>query len=98
MTKKLIFAALLSFSCLLATAQMKQVSGVVQDSSGQPVIGASVIELNVTPPNGVTTDVNGIFTLSVKEGATLSVSSIGYLHPRSPWYGSTDPDYNRRRE
>lgn len=79
MTKKLIVAALLSISCLLATAQVRQVSGVVQDSSGQPVIGASVIELNVTPTNGVTTDVNGLFTLSVKEGATLSVSSIGYL-------------------
>lgn len=52
------------------------VSGRILDSSGQPVPGASVIEKGTT--NGVNTDIDGKFTISVKSGATLEVSCIGY--------------------
>lgn len=52
------------------------VSGRILDSSGQPVPGASVIEKGTT--NGVNTDINGKFTISVKSGASLEVSCIGY--------------------
>ena len=40
-----------------------EVKGVVVDATGTPVIGASVVEQGTT--NGVTTDVNGQFVLSV---------------------------------
>ena len=52
------------------------VSGRILDSSGQPVPGASVIEKGTT--NGVDTDIDGKFTISVKSGASLEVSCIGY--------------------
>lgn len=52
------------------------VSGRILDSSGQPVPGASVIEKGTT--NGVNTDIDGNFTISVKSGASLEVSCIGY--------------------
>lgn len=52
------------------------VSGRILDSSGQPVPGASVIEKGTT--NGVDTDIDGKFTISVKSGSTLEVSCIGY--------------------
>ena len=52
------------------------VSGRILDSSGQPVPGASVIEEGTT--NGVNTDIDGKFTISVKSGASLEVSCIGY--------------------
>lgn len=52
------------------------VSGRILDSSGQPVPGASVIEKGTT--NGVNTDIDGKFTISVKSGASLEVSFIGY--------------------
>lgn len=52
------------------------VSGRILDSSGQPVPGASVIEKGTT--NGVNTDIDGYFTISVKSGASLEVSCIGY--------------------
>lgn len=52
------------------------VSGRILDSSGQPVPGASVIEKGTT--NGVNTDIDGKFTISVKSGAFLEVSCIGY--------------------
>lgn len=52
------------------------VSGRILDSSGQPVPGASIIEKGTT--NGVNTDIDGKFTISVKSGASLEVSCIGY--------------------
>ena len=52
------------------------VSGRILDSSGHPVPGASVIEKGTT--NGVNTDIDGKFTISVKSGASLEVSCIGY--------------------
>jgi hypothetical protein len=57
--------------------QGKRVTGVVKDATGEPVIGASVIETGTT--NGTATDANGNFTLSVTdENATLTVRYIGY--------------------
>ena len=63
---------LLSFSLM---AQTKQVSGTVVDEIG-PVAGASVIEKGTQ--NGAVTDLDGKWTLSVPQGATIVVSSIGY--------------------
>ena len=64
---------------LLATAalfaQNKTVTGVVTDNVG-PVIGASVMEKGTG--NGVITDLDGRYEITVKPGATLVFSSIGY--------------------
>ena len=62
----------LSFSLM---AQTKQVSGTVVDEVG-PVAGASVIEKGTQ--NGAVTDLDGKWTLNVRQGATIVVSSIGY--------------------
>lgn len=53
----------------------KTITGTVVDAQG-PVIGASVMEKGTT--NGVVTDFDGNFTLSVKPGATIVISYIGY--------------------
>ena len=60
------------------TEQMQSVtvSGVVVDSKGEPVIGASVVEKGTT--NGIVTNIDGKFTISVKAGATLQISFVGY--------------------
>ena len=63
---------LLSFSLM---AQTRQVSGTVVDNVG-PVAGASVIEKGTQ--NGAVTDLDGKWTLNVRQGATIVVSSIGY--------------------
>ena len=59
-------------------AQSKyEVKGVVVDTTGTPVIGASVVEQGTT--NGVTTDVNGQYVLSVNSSESIVVISyIGY--------------------
>ena len=64
---------------LLATAalfaQNKTVRGTVSDVQG-PAIGVSVMEKGTQ--NGVTTDLDGNYVITVKPGATLVFSSIGY--------------------
>ncbi len=52
------------------------VTGIILDTAGEPVIGASVVEKGTT--NGGITDLNGRFTLNVKPGATLKISYVGY--------------------
>ena len=59
-----------------AYAQSITVKGHVKDALGG-VIGANVVEKGNTS-NGTITDVDGNFTLSVPQGATLVVSFIGY--------------------
>ena len=54
-----------------------EVKGVVVDTTGTPVIGASVIEQGTT--NGVTTDVNGQYVLRVNgPESIIEISFIGY--------------------
>lgn len=72
----LIFAAAIALTGSAAFAQTK-VSGVVSDTFGEPLPGASVVE-NGTQ-NGVITDLDGAYTITVKDGATLSFSFIGFL-------------------
>jgi TonB-linked SusC/RagA family outer membrane protein len=64
--------------CSLTALAQQRVSGTVTDAAGEPVIGANIVEKGVTA-NGTITDSNGNFTLSVKSGATLTVSYIGYV-------------------
>ena len=54
----------------------KKITGTVVDASG-PVIGASVVEKGKSG-NGVITDFDGNFSLTVSHGATLVISYIGY--------------------
>ena len=55
----------------------RQIKGKVVDAAGETVIGANVLEKGTT--NGVITDIDGNFVLSVSSGATLEISYIGYV-------------------
>ena len=54
-----------------AQQQKQSVSGVIKDATGEPVIGASVLEKGTT--NGTITDFDGRFTLNVIPGTTLII-------------------------
>lgn len=76
--RKLILALL---GCLVmvsypAIAQTVTVSGKISDASGNPVAGASVLEKGTR--NGVSSDASGFFSISVKTGATLEITAIGF--------------------
>ena len=74
--KKLTLAIACMLSLSLAYAQNVTVSGVVSAISGESVIGAGVlIEGTAT---GVTTDLDGRYTIDVPANGTLVFSSIGY--------------------
>ncbi len=64
-----------SQSTAIVQQHVKQITGIVNDTSGAPVIGANVVEVGST--NGTITDVDGKFTLNVSVGAKLKVSYIG---------------------
>ncbi len=70
----MLIISLLSVAGLYAQS-VRGISGTVT-SDGEPLIGASVVEKGTT--NGTLTDVDGKFTLSVKENATIEVSYIGF--------------------
>ena len=72
---------LILFFSVLATvatfAQSVAVSGTVIDAeSKEPLIGVSILEAGTT--NGMITDLDGFFELTVGSGATLQFSYVGY--------------------
>lgn len=70
----------LSSTSVRAAEMMQQqsikVKGQVVDSSGEPIIGANVVQKGTT--NGTITDIDGNFTLDVSPKAILQISFIGY--------------------
>ena len=64
-------------SSLNVVQQQKNVSGVIKDSTGEPVIGANVREKD-NPTNGTITDLDGKFNLNVTNATKLEISFIGY--------------------
>ncbi|WP_029901925.1 TonB-dependent receptor [Prevotella sp. 10(H)] len=60
-----------------ATEQNKRISGTITDSEGEPIIGASVVEKGSR--NGVMSDVDGGFSISVPVGKTIQITFIGYI-------------------
>ncbi|MCD8043569.1 MAG: TonB-dependent receptor [Tannerellaceae bacterium] len=56
--------------------QKRSIRGTIVDSYNEPVIGANVVEKGTT--NGIITDFNGEFSLSVDDGAVLEISYLGY--------------------
>lgn len=55
-----------------------KVAGTIVDNTGEPVIGATVrVKDSKNGSNGVISDIDGKFTLTVPKGATLLISYIG---------------------
>lgn len=73
MKKIALFLLLLNSAFLFA---QKEVSGVVKDKTGTPLLGVNVVEKGTS--NGVSTDFEGGYKIKVKEGATLIFSYVGF--------------------
>ena len=58
------------------TAQSGSISGMVVDSDGEPIIGASVMQKGTN--TGTATDLDGRFSLKVKKGTPLTISYVGF--------------------
>ena len=75
MKSKLLTSLLVLLVTAGALFAQNRVVGTVRDDIG-PVIGASVMEKGTQ--NGAVTDLDGNYVITVKPGATLVFSSIGY--------------------
>lgn len=76
------------FCCVVSSFRLKEVSaeslqtgsinvtGVITDSKGETIIGASVVEVGTT--NGTITGIDGDFSIQVAPGAKLRITYIGY--------------------
>ena len=54
----------------------KKITGHVVDSQGEPIIGAPIIERGTS--NGTVTDLDGNFSIEVKNNSKIAISYIGY--------------------
>jgi TonB-linked SusC/RagA family outer membrane protein len=84
MKKKIQFVAILLVICLQwSFAQDRNISGVVTDEAGTPLIGATIqVEGSVV---GTSTDIEGSYSLTVPQGATAIVASYtGYASKDVP--------------
>lgn len=73
---------------LCSIAQNITVKGIVKDNLGESVIGANVTEKGTT--NGMITDLDGNFSLTVQKNATLVISYIGYVTQEIAIKGNTN--------
>ena len=64
------------FLLQICIAQERMITGIVSDENGVPLPGASILEKNTT--NGVSTDLDGKYSITVNEGAVLVFSYVGY--------------------
>ncbi len=82
MRKKINFSILLLFAAIGSIIAQTQVRGVVVESTGEPVIGASILIKGTG--QGTVTDIDGAFTLSAPENATIVVSYVGMITQELP--------------
>ncbi len=75
-TRFISFLVALLFA-VITHAQNTQMSGVVVDNIGEPIIGASVQEKGTS--RGTVTDLDGKFSFKGQQGATLVISYVGYI-------------------
>jgi TonB-linked SusC/RagA family outer membrane protein len=71
-----ILTLLLAFVVQLTFAQEKTISGTVVDETNMPLPGATVLIKGTT--TGASTDFDGNYTISAKQGDVLSFSYVGY--------------------
>ena len=75
--KTLFLTFLMAVFCVVSSYAQVTATGVITDAAtGEPIIGASVVEEGTT--NGTVTDFDGQFTLTVAKDAMVVVSYVGY--------------------
>ena len=79
--QKALIALLTAAALLVSSSAIAQTivgGGKVVDAAGQPVVGASVMQKGSTS-NGVITDIDGAFQITVPANSQIEVSCVGYV-------------------
>lgn len=82
MFRTISLVMMLTLGSLVAFAQTTASGTVVDAANGEPIIGASILEMGTT--NGTITDFDGNFSLKVQPGAKLQISYMGYKTQELP--------------
>jgi TonB-linked SusC/RagA family outer membrane protein len=73
--KKIFLIFMIVFTAQVSLAQVKNVKGVITDSDGMPLPGASVAVQG--GQKGTTTDFDGLYTIEVQKGQSLVFTYVG---------------------
>ncbi|MCV2483306.1 SusC/RagA family TonB-linked outer membrane protein [Flavobacterium sp. SH_e] len=73
--KKIFLIFMIVFTAQVSLAQVKSVKGVITDSEGMPLPGASVAVQG--GQKGTTTDFDGLYTIEVQKGQSLVFTYVG---------------------
>ena len=77
MKNKTLSLSLMALMLVFSVAIQAQITGtVLEEATGEPVIGASILQVGTT--NGVITDFDGNFEINVPDGAQLQFSYMGF--------------------
>lgn len=79
--RKILLSTMLLMFCAIVSAQDINVSGTVLDPTGEPVIGATIMQKGTS--NGTITDLDGHFSFKAPKGSIISISYIAI--PRRKW-------------
>lgn len=74
--KRLLSLLLTVMLSIAAFAQNQTFTGIVVDPSGEPVIGATIVQKGTS--NTTATDFDGRFSINAPAGAELEISYVGY--------------------
>ncbi len=73
---KNLYTLMLCLCSITFSFAQQNVTGTISDNSGVPLAGVNILEKGTT--NGVITDFDGHYTISVDGNATLTFSYVGY--------------------
>lgn len=73
--KKIFLIFMIAFTAQVSLAQVKSIKGVITDSDGMPLPGASVAVQG--GQKGAVTDFDGVFAIEAQKGQTLVFSYVG---------------------
>lgn len=75
-------------AAFFSSQQPKEISGIISDNNGEPLIGVSIVIKNTT--TGVITDHEGRFTLQADPKDILTISYVGYDKQEIPVKNKTN--------
>ena len=83
MKNKTLSLCLTALMLVFGMSLQAQITGtVLEEATGEPVIGASVLQVGTTV--GTVTDFDGNFVLDVPEGTQLQISYMGFSSVDAP--------------
>lgn len=84
----LSYAGTENATAIAAVQQQATCKGVVVDSKGEPIIGASVTAVVNGQKKGAISDLDGNFEIAgIRPGTTLTITYVGYKTQNVVWNG-----------